>query len=173
MGSEVRLALVIVQGAPEGTSRRLAVTKLAQLRLLRRRGGRSGGAFGELSLGLADLVVEQLEPLRSSTLTCGMTDVAGLFVEVATCDRSEPPSAVSPELHHIAVERNRTQHRADAVGVQSSGRCRDEHVGQRGATCSRGLLRIDGSFPLEAIVDAHRRVDTGHKVGNVLVTIPA
>ena len=38
-----------------------------------------------------------------------------------------------------------------------------------------GSLRtvIDGSFPLEAIVDAHRRVDTGHKVGNVLVTIPA
>lgn len=37
-----------------------------------------------------------------------------------------------------------------------------------------GTLRtvIDGSFPLDEIVGAHRRVATGHKVGNVLVTIP-
>jgi NADPH:quinone reductase-like Zn-dependent oxidoreductase len=38
-----------------------------------------------------------------------------------------------------------------------------------------GTLRtvVDGSFPLDEIVAAHRRVATGHKVGNVLVTIPA
>jgi NADPH:quinone reductase-like Zn-dependent oxidoreductase len=43
------------------------------------------------------------------------------------------------------------------------------------ALLAEGTLRtvVDGSFPLEAIVDAHRRVDTGHKVGNVLVTMPA
>jgi NADPH:quinone reductase-like Zn-dependent oxidoreductase len=37
-----------------------------------------------------------------------------------------------------------------------------------------GTLRtvIDGSFPLDDVVAAHRRVATGHKVGNVLVTIP-
>ncbi len=37
-----------------------------------------------------------------------------------------------------------------------------------------GTLRtvVDSSFPLDDIVSAHRRVDTGHKVGNVLVTIP-
>jgi NADPH:quinone reductase-like Zn-dependent oxidoreductase len=36
-----------------------------------------------------------------------------------------------------------------------------------------GTLRtvIDESFPLDDIVAAHRRVDTGHKVGNVLVTM--
>jgi NADPH:quinone reductase-like Zn-dependent oxidoreductase len=37
-----------------------------------------------------------------------------------------------------------------------------------------GTLRtvVDGSFPLDEIVAAHRRVATGHKVGNVLVTFP-
>lgn len=42
------------------------------------------------------------------------------------------------------------------------------------ALLADGTLRtvIDGSFPLDDIVAAHRRVDTGHKVGNVLVTIP-
>jgi NADPH:quinone reductase-like Zn-dependent oxidoreductase len=37
-----------------------------------------------------------------------------------------------------------------------------------------GSLRtvVDGSFPLDEIVAAHRRVATGHKVGNVLVTLP-
>jgi NADPH:quinone reductase-like Zn-dependent oxidoreductase len=38
----------------------------------------------------------------------------------------------------------------------------------------QGPLRtvVDGSFPLDEIVAAHRRVATGHKVGNVLVTLP-
>ena len=28
---------------------------------------------------------------------------------------------------------------------------------------------LDGIYDLERIVDAHRRVDSGHKVGNVVV----
>lgn len=43
------------------------------------------------------------------------------------------------------------------------------------AMLADGTLRtvVDASFPLEGIVAAHRRVDTGHKVGNVLVTMAA
>ena len=38
---------------------------------------------------------------------------------------------------------------------------------------ARGELRsvIDSVFPFDRIVDAHRRVDTGHKTGNVVVAI--
>lgn len=41
------------------------------------------------------------------------------------------------------------------------------------AMLGEGTLRtvVDESFPLDDIVAAHRRVDTGHKVGNVLVTM--
>ena len=37
----------------------------------------------------------------------------------------------------------------------------------------QGQLRIviDRSYPLAEIVDAHRYVDSGHKVGNVVITV--
>jgi NADPH:quinone reductase-like Zn-dependent oxidoreductase len=37
----------------------------------------------------------------------------------------------------------------------------------------QGRLRIviDRSYPLSEIVDAHRYVDSGHKVGNVVITV--
>lgn len=40
--------------------------------------------------------------------------------------------------------------------------------------CEAGAYRpvIDSCYPLERIVEAHARVDTGHKAGSVVVTIP-
>jgi NADPH:quinone reductase-like Zn-dependent oxidoreductase len=37
----------------------------------------------------------------------------------------------------------------------------------------QGSLRpvIDSTYPFDQIVDAYRRVDTGHKVGSVVVTV--
>lgn len=39
----------------------------------------------------------------------------------------------------------------------------------------KGVLRpvIDSTYPVEQIAEAHRRVDTGHKVGSVVVTLAA
>jgi len=50
-----------------------------------------------------------------------------------------------------------------------------EMYGHLMALAEQGVLRpvIDSHYPLDRIADAHARVDTGHKVGCVVVTINA
>ncbi len=52
---------------------------------------------------------------------------------------------------------------------------RPEDLRRLAELAEAGVFRpvIDCVYPLERIVDAHRRVDTGHKRGNVVVTVTA
>lgn len=61
--------------------------------------------------------------------------------------------------------------RARGPVIAGSSPERPEDMAHLLGLVAEGTLRVveDGRYPLDAIADAHRRVDTGRKVGNVLV----
>jgi NADPH:quinone reductase-like Zn-dependent oxidoreductase len=63
----------------------------------------------------------------------------------------------------------------DIVSVSGDSAISAESYAELMALLASGVLKpvIDSRYPFEQIVEAHRRVDTGHKVGSVVVTLAA
>jgi NADPH:quinone reductase-like Zn-dependent oxidoreductase len=61
----------------------------------------------------------------------------------------------------------------DGLGSTSGLKEKQEDLLYLAALCEEGSLRtiIDRTYPLEAMVEAHRYVDSGHKRGNVVITV--
>jgi len=61
----------------------------------------------------------------------------------------------------------------DIVSVSGDSAISAESYAELMALLASGVLKpvIDSRYPFEQIVEAHRRVDTGHKVGSVVVTL--
>ncbi len=69
----------------------------------------------------------------------------------------------------LAASRNTAVVRANANGEAYTA----EYYARLMELAGKGVLRpvIDSTYPFEQIVEAHRRVDSGHKVGSVVVTL--
>jgi NADPH:quinone reductase-like Zn-dependent oxidoreductase len=62
----------------------------------------------------------------------------------------------------------------DIVSVSGDSAVSGQAYAEIMGLLASGVLKpvIDSRYPFDKIVEAHRRVDTGHKVGSVIVTVP-
>ena len=90
---------------------------------------------------------------------------------------------LNPKGRLLLVAAGLPQHVAAPFQAMTSGLAiaggaspeRSEDLALLAELCRSGIVKpvIDGTYPLDRIVDAHRRADTGRKNGSVVVTVAA